>query len=96
MLVALAAMPGAQVALHTVAALPLPVGHDVAQGGSRLGILAGTPLQDGRGGVLGTRVWRGRADAALCIWLPHTVPHKITNLQYPATDTASSLISVIY
>ena len=80
MLIALAALPGAQVALHAVAALPLSVQHDVAQGGSRLGILTGTPLQDGGGGVLSTRVWRGRADAALCIWLPHTVLHKITDL----------------
>lgn len=54
MLIALAALPGAQVALHAVAALPLPVGHDVAQGSSWLGILASTPLQNGGGGVLGT------------------------------------------
>lgn len=80
MLIALATLPGAQVALHAVAALPLPVEHDVAQGGCGLGILAGTPLQHGRGGVLSTGVGRGRADAALCICLPHTVLHKITDL----------------
>lgn len=72
-LIALTALPGAQVALHTVAALP--VGHDLAQRGRGLCILAGTALEDGRCGVLRTGVWRGRVDAALCIRLPHTVLH---------------------
>ena len=87
-LIALAALPGAQLALNTVAALP--VTHDLAQGGCRLGVLAGTPFQNGGCGVLCTGAWRGRADAALCVRLPHTVLHKITNLQYPATDSRCS------
>lgn len=93
MLLTLAALPGAQVALHAVAALPFPVGHDVAQGGGRLGVLAGTPLQDGGGGILSTGIWRGRADAALRVWLPHTLLHKITDLQYPARHTGAGLTS---
>ena len=88
-LLTLAALPGAQVALHAVAAFA--VGHDFAQGGCRLGVLAGAALEDGGGGVLRTGVRRGRADAALCIWLPHALLHQVTNLQYPATDTVFPL-----
>lgn len=95
MLVALAALPGAQVTLHAVAALPLPVAHDVAQGGCRLGVLAGTPLQYGGGGVLSTGIWRGRADAALRVCLPHTLLHKITDLQHPARHTGAIVTTVM-
>ena len=83
-LIALAALPGAQVALHTVAALP--VGHDLTQRGCRLGILAGAALEDGGCGVLCTGIWRGRADAALCTRLPDAVLHKVTDLQHPGRE----------